>query len=348
MSFEVSGEPVHTRCLAVALTQGEADSVEFRADILDLRKGGLMALGGRIAMAGIIHKMELRGSFAAETGAIERIEWNQSHVMHEANRATKGECCRDPMARLTELVGTRLGEGFASSLKQCFGGPLGCSHISTLFQELNAFVSRLRTMRASELEDGGSRSVGDRLATRSLYFDAFFPVEGGATTDLSVRLADLFFAPADESGAERLLAHEEVRLRADVDLAGWQIRQIEARERSRRGPSCDDSPWTLRSHELGDFAGQSLGGGMARLCLSRFGTREEDARLRSALLSLAPGMTQVGAAVSNSLAPSSSARPHGSGLTGPGPCYMLRADGPLMETLFSGGLAASGTEPNSD
>lgn len=346
MKFGVSGEPVHTRCLAVAFTQGEAGSVEFRADILDLRKGGLMQLAGRITMAGIIHKMELRGSFQAETGAIERIEWDQSHVMHEANRATQGECCRDPMERLETLVGTRLGEGFASTLKQCFGGPLGCSHISTLFQELSAFVSRFRFIRQEDVEYQRRRRVGDRLAVRSLYFDAFFPVEGGATTDLSVRLADLYYAPADENGAEKLLVHEEVRLLANVDLAGWQIKHVEARERSRPGPTCADSPWRIRSDELGGFEGQSLGGGMARLCLAKFGAREEDARLLSALLCLAPGMTQVGAAASNTLAPSSAARPNGSGLTGPGPCYMLRAKGPLMETLSSGGLAENDTGPD--
>ncbi|MFK7898936.1 MAG: hypothetical protein AB8G23_24110, partial [Myxococcota bacterium] len=61
MPFDVSGEPLHTRCLAVAFTQGEGGAVEFRADLMDLRKAGLMSLGDRITMAGIIHKMELRG-----------------------------------------------------------------------------------------------------------------------------------------------------------------------------------------------------------------------------------------------------------------------------------------------
>jgi hypothetical protein len=339
MKFGVSGEPLHTRCLAVAFTQGEGDSVVFRADILDLRKGGLMELAGRITMAGIIHKMELRGSFSVKTGILERIEWDQSHVMHEANRATKGECCRDPMARLEGLVGTRLGEGFAASLKQCFGGPLGCTHINTLFQELSAFVSRHTIMREQSLEYREARSVGDRLASRSVYFDAFSPIGGEATTDISVRLADIFYAPAGENGTERLFCHEEVGLLANVDLAGWQVRQVQARERSRPGPVFEDSDWKMRSDELGDFTGRSLGGGMARHCLDRFGKSEPDARLLSALLSLAPGMTQVGAAVSNTLMPSTAARPLGSGLAGPGPCYLLRAEGPLMESIVSGGNA---------
>ena len=49
MKFDLSGQPTHTRCLAVAFTQGQGEVIEFRADILDLRKSGLMALGGRIA-----------------------------------------------------------------------------------------------------------------------------------------------------------------------------------------------------------------------------------------------------------------------------------------------------------
>ena len=333
MMSGISGEPIHTRCLAVAFTQGQGESVEFRADILDLRKAGLMSLAGRIASAGIIHKMELRGAFSAETGRLERIEWDQSHVMHEANRSTKGECCRDPMVRLKGLVGTRLGEGFAAELKKGFGGPLGCTHINTLFQELSAFVSRLRAVMIDCPELPAARATGERIARRSLYFDAFLP-DGGATTQISVRIADLFFAACDGEGSERLLSHDEVRLFAEVDLAGWRLRNVEARERCREGSSCGDMPWQSRSEELSDFCGQSLGGGMTRFSLQRFSGRDEDARLLSALLSLAPGMTQVGPALSDALLPSSNTRPGGMTSMGPGPCYMLRADGPLIETLF--------------
>lgn len=330
----ISGEPIHTRCLAVAFTQGRGESVEFRADILDLRKAGLMALAGRIASAGIIHKMELRGAFSSETGRLERIEWDQSHVMHEANPSTRGESCRDPMVRLEGLVGTRLGEGFAGELKQCFGGPLGCTHINTLFQELSAFVSRLRSVMSEHPELSGSRASGERIARRSLYFDAFLP-DDVATTQISVRVADLFFAACDEEGSERLLSHDEVRLIAEVDLSGWRLRNVQARERCRQGPSCGDMPWQSRSEELGDFQGQSLSGGMTRFALERFAGRDEDARILSAFLSLAPGMTQVGAALSDALLPSSNARPGGMTSMGRGPCYMLRADGPLIETIFS-------------
>jgi hypothetical protein len=341
MKFELSGEPVHTRCLAVALKQGRGVSVEFRADILDLRKAGLMDLGGRIATAGIIHKMELRGAFASDTGCIERLEWDQSHVMHEANRATKGECCRDPMRRLKGLVGTRLGEDFASELKQCFGGPLGCTHINTLFHELSAFVSRLRVMTREHSELRVERAPGERIASRSVFFDAFFP-DSGDTTAISVRLADIHFAQCDEGGSEGLFCHDELRLVAEVELAGWQLRDVQVRERSRRGPTCGEAPWQHRSEELDGFAGRSLGGGVTRFCLERFGHRDQDALLLSALLSLAPGMTQVGVALSDGVVPSWAARPGGLTQMGPGPCYMLRAEGPLVETLSSGkpGVAA--------
>ena len=333
MILGISGEPIHTRCLAVAFTQAQGESIEFRADLLDLRKAGLMELAGRISSAGIIHKMELRGAFSSETGRLEHIEWDQSHVMHEANRSTKGECCRDPMVRLEGLVGTRLGEGFAAELKQCFGGPLGCTHVNTLFQELSAFVSRHRVVMTEHPELSGSRTTGERIARRSLYFDAFLQ-EAAATTEISVRVADLFFAARHEDGSERLLSHEEVRLVADVDLAGWQLRNVEAAERRREGPTCGEMPWQSRSEELSDFCGRSLGGGMTRFCLERLAGREEDVRLLSALLSLAPGMTQVGVALSDALVPSSATRSEGMPFKGPGPCYMLRTDGPLVETLF--------------
>ena len=335
MSFDVTGEPIHTRCLAVVLVQGEGDSVGFRADILDLRKGGLMALAGRITMAGIIHKMELHGRFDATTGELQQLSWDQSHVMHEPNVASRGECCRDPMERLNALVGTRLGDGFPADLKRSFGGPLGCTHVNTLFQELSAFVARFKARRQAGAGPAAERhEVGERLASRSLFFDAFFSEEHAATSALSVRLADLFYAPLDEQGSEVLAEHLEVRLRAEVELAGWRIRTLEGRERARQGPSCDVAPWQDRSAELREFADQSLGGGMARRCLERFAERPADARLLSALLGLGPGMTQVGAAVSDTLAPATRARPAGAGLPGPGPCYLLRAGGPLMASMF--------------
>ena len=342
MKFDLSGEPIHTRCLAIAFTQGEANQIEFRADIIDLRKAGLMELGGRIATAGIIHKMELRGAFSEESYCLERIEWAQSHVMHEANSATKGESCRDPMDRLTSLVGTPLGEGFAATLKQCFGGPLGCTHINTLFQELSAFVSRLRAERRAHQELETQRSIGDRIAARSVYFDAFHP-EGGAMATISVRLSDIHYAKPLGSGRERLHAHDELRLLADVELAGWKLQAAEAKERSRRGPTCGDEEWTLRTDELVDFAGRSLGGGMTRFCLERLGGRDADARLLSTLLSLAPGMTQVGVALSDGLVPQFASESGGWAGMGPGPCYMLRSDGPLVETFAAGGADEAST-----
>ena len=332
MKLEIAGVPLHTRCLSVALKQGSGGAVEFRADILDLRKGGLMALGGRITMAGIIHKMELTGRFASDSGCLEQIEWAQSHVMHESNTTSRGECCRDPMPRLKALIGRRFGEDFSAGLKGCFGGPLGCTHVNTLLQEVDAFVSSHRALCRDDPEYARPRAIGERIAARSLFFDAFFE-EGAGATDLCVRLADLHYAPSDASGKEAVALHAEVRLVAEADLAGWQLRSIAARERSRRGPACGDVAWTSRSGDLEIFVGRSLFGGMNRFCLERFGGREPDARLLSSLTSLSPGMTQVGAALSDQLVPSSSARPLAGGLSGPGPCFMLRAEGPLMASI---------------
>lgn len=332
MKLEVAGEPIHTRCLGIALKQAAGGLVDFRADILDLRKGGLMELAGRVTMAGIIHKMELTGAFEADSGRLERIEWAQSHVMQEPSASSRGESCRDPMPRLNGVLGARFGSDFAAELKGCFGGPLGCTHVNTLLQEVDAFVSLHLARRRDDRAYAKPRDTGERIGARSLYFDAFFR-EGGATTDLSVRLADLHYAPCGANGREVVSLHAEVRLLAEADLAGWQLRALAAKERERLGPTCGDAAWTPRTTDLEGFVGRSLYGGMNRFCLERFGGRKADARLLSALMSLAPGMTQVGAAVSDRLTPSTSARPLASGLSGPGPCFMLRADGPLMESI---------------
>ena len=45
-------------------------------------------------------------------------------------------------------------------------------------------------------------------------------------------------------------------------------------------------------------------------------------------------MTQVGAALSDSLVPSTSMRPSGSGFALPSVCYMLRSKGPLMQSIM--------------
>ena len=345
MALQVTGQPAHTRCLSVLFSQGEGDSIAFRADILDLRKSGLMALAGRIATAGIIHKMELTGAFAAGTDRLERIDWRQTHVMHEANEATRGECCRDPMYRLSELVGTRLGEGFAANLKHAFGGPLGCTHIGTLFQEISALVARRRALDPEIACRTAHRSAGERIASRSVFFDAFLS-EDGASSTIDTRLADIHFAAHAEDGSEVLARHDEARLRARVAMAGWQLEAIEARERLRPGPACGEAPWIRRDESVEAFAGHSLGGGLARRCLDRLGSAEEDALIRSCVLNLSPGMTQLGAAFSDGLAPASEARPGGFAGMGPGPCYMLRADGPLVETIRGGGAVdddAAGT-----
>ena len=80
---------------------------------------------------------------------------------------------------------------------------------------------------------------------------------------------------------------------------------------------------------------------MARHCLERFGGRSEAALLLSALLSLGPAMTQVGLALSDALAPSSGGHQLAAAPLGAGPCYMLRAEGPLRATL-SGSEGSSG------
>ncbi|MCR9093765.1 MAG: DUF2889 domain-containing protein [bacterium] len=331
-------DPSHTRHLDIALSVADPGVLDFRADVLDLRKAGLMSLGGRIATPGIIHNMTLFGRADDATGEILELSWNQSHVMHEANHASDGECCRDPMKRLSGLVGSRLGAGFRGDLKRHFGGPLGCSHVNTLFQELSATVARLHQLREDEPTLAEPRPSGARIARRAVFFDAFLPEEG-TCSELRVRLSDAQYGSPDEIGNESMARHSEVRLAAQVDLMGWQLLGLRGSERARVGPEIEAGPWTDRNDVLEEFVDTSLGGGMARLCAERFGDDAAEACLLSALLALAPGMTQVGAGLSDSLVPSPVARPQKTGapLTGAGPCYLLRGDGPLIQVITGPG-----------
>lgn len=331
-------DPSHTRHLDLALTADSPGTMRFRADLLDLRKAGLMSLGGRIATSGIIHNMTLLGRVDDDTGELLEISWEQSHVMHEANHASRGECCRDPMERLTGLVGSKLGDGFRADLKQHFGGPLGCTHVNTLFQELSASIAHLQAQRRADPTLASPRKPGARIARRAVFFDAFLPEEG-TQSELRVRLSDAQYGLADAVGNESMARHAEVRLAARVELMGWLLLSLRASERARTGPAIEAADWTDRSEAVGEFEGKSLGGGMARLCAERFGDAPQDACLLSALLALAPGMTQVGAGLSDSLVPSPAARPQQTGapLGGAGPCYMLRGDGPLLQVITAPG-----------
>lgn len=333
MKFEVSGEPIHTRCLAVELQHAAGDTIHFRGDLLDLRKSGLMELAGVYANAGIIHRMKLEGGFSRATGALEQIDWSQSHIAHEANPATRGECCRDPMVRLRGLVGARLGEGFPLQLKELFGGILGCSHITTLFREISAFVSRLGESRLNGTRNA-ERGPGERIASRSVFLDGSLSA-GVPEVELSVRVADLELDGIDTAGDEVFASLDEVRLVAGVELEGMCLRDLHAGQRTRVASCPEDPVWRSRSGDLEGFAGGSLFGGMARLGLERFGNSPDDATLLSAVLSLSPGMTQVAAALTE--APTRT-RASGGSASFPqgGPCYMLRAGGPLVNRLIAG------------
>ena len=163
-----------------------------------------------------------------------------------------------------------------------------------------------------------------RIKTNQEHFDAVF---------------DMKYGVADAAGNESMARHAEVRLAARVELMGWLLLSLRASERARTGPAIESADWTDRSEAVGEFEGKSLGGGMARLCAERFGDAPQDACLLSALLALAPGMTQVGAGLSDSLVPSPAARPQQTGapLGGAGPCYMLRGDGPLLQVITAPG-----------
>jgi hypothetical protein len=113
-----------------------------RGDVIDLRKNGCVPSVDDVQPAGIIHMMKIELDLEPDSLRMDRVAVDQPFVAVEASKATKGECCRDPAPRLVALAGETLDPGFTRRLAGAFGGPLGCSHLLTLFQLMASTVPR--------------------------------------------------------------------------------------------------------------------------------------------------------------------------------------------------------------
>src|SRR6185369_273509 len=131
MRLDLDGEPIHVRAQSVHAVLRSDGLVEAHGSLLDLRTRGFLPVGGSMQGMGIIHHMQLHWVVDPATGRVEEWTPGQPKVPFEATPETRGESCRDPMATVAALAGTRLGDGFASALRERIGGPAGCSHILT-------------------------------------------------------------------------------------------------------------------------------------------------------------------------------------------------------------------------
>lgn len=331
MHLDVVGHPLHTRSLSVALVQRSDGKLDVRAAIIDLRKRGVVPVGGDIQGPGLIHHMQLAGIVDPVTATLEAIVAEQPAVAFEASATSAGESCRDPIDAVRVLAGARLDDSFRRGISAAIGGPRGCSHVATLGHLLGS-TSAWALEREQALHGrAASRPAGQRIFRRDLIIDGHEPAAGRIL--LALQLTDLHFAPALPLARpiERFAGELEFRVLAEVELAGLRLARITGAERRRGRADLAEASWRDRDDLLQGLVGMGLGPGVTGELLARLG--EADARdrpLRDALLMLAPTLVQCAATLAEGwmVAAQRSSSIVGMGAL-PDSCYMWRRGGAL-------------------
>jgi hypothetical protein len=334
LQIPITGHPLHTRSLTIVVTMLPDGRWAARGDVVDLRKCGFVPMTQGIQPAGLIHLMSLEVELDPGSRHLESVEVAQPVVAIEPSAETGGECCRDPAHRLQELVGLPLDRSFSKRLASRFGGPLGCSHLLTLFQLMASALPR-----ALDLEEalGERRPAGDRFFRRSAFVEGFEAADG--SIEYAIQLHDFQgHSGPTRRPVERLGRHDEVRIFARVERPSVALRELRVAQRTR-------IPATLATacfKELGrpqGLVGEPVMPGMARRVFAALGDGGEEALVRDALLQLAPGHIQVMAAVAerwfakaaSGARPRSGEGPEIAALGGfPDSCYMWRSEGVLQ------------------
>ncbi len=334
--------PLHTRTLNVVVSRESAGLWRARGDVIDLRKNGCVPSVDDVQPAGIIHMMNIELDFDPATLRMDRIEVDQPFVAVEPSKATGGECCRDPVPRLAALTGDHLDEGFTRRLAGGFGGPLGCSHLLTLFQLMASTVPRAIALERERAKREASETApGTRFFRRSVYVDGQALRDG--SLDVVIQLADTHTRPPSPGnrGFERLVSSHEVKCFAGVERKRFRLERLDVRERTRDLLANADAPWIDHDALVSPLVGHPLIPGMAGRIFKLFDTNTPKSApkcpMQDSLLQLAPGFIQIMAALmdhnfrnrqAEALA-NEPATPSVAGIGGmPDSCYMWRTDSP--------------------
>ena len=348
MPLSITGVPLHTRSLTSVASLREDGRWSIRGDVIDLRKCGFVPMTHDIQPSGIIHHMTIEMVVEPETLRIDELVTSQPHVAVEASARTDGECCRDPAPLLQVLEGEVIDDAFSKKLSGTFSGPLGCSHLLTLFFAMAAAIPRAVAREAEiRLEHEESRAPGERLFWRSIFIDGYEIDDG--SIELSVQLADVHSHPhhAVQSPLDRLDQQHEARVIARVEPPGFLVAQLRAARRTRHMPNLADAVWEDCSEVLAPLIGLPVVPGLSRRVRELLQGDESNALVRDALLQLAPGHIQVVAAITERwFAPSRTAKSRAEESNGDEPaaggppvgaiggmldsCYMWRTGSPLI------------------
>jgi hypothetical protein len=334
----VQGLPLHTRSLTVWVRPMAGGRWLARGDVIDLRKNGFVPSSYDVQPSGIIHSMNIELELDPDTLRIERVRVDQPYVAVEPSIASEGECCRDPAPRLTDLAGECLDGAFAKTLSGNFGGPLGCSHLLTLFQLMASAVPRAAEIEHARFAREGTRPAEDeRFFRRSVFVDGFEIDE--TRNDVSVQLADTAIRPydPDTSSFQRLELSHEVKTFVTIERKGLLIDRLDVRERMRTAETILDSEWVDHGERVAAIVGHRIVPGLAGRIFGALGSDPALNTVRDNLLMLAPGFIQVIAAQMERhfedqirAARAQRDRPPNAALGGQqGACYMWRAGGAL-------------------
>ncbi|MGE4608416.1 MAG: DUF2889 domain-containing protein [Myxococcota bacterium] len=343
MRLPTRGHPLHTRSLTITATHGHEGCWHARGDVIDLRKCSFVPMSYDIQPAGIVHQMNIDLRVDPSTRRIESIDVGQPTVAVEPSEASRGECCRDPAPRLQQMVGEKIDSAFPKSLSRVFGGPLGCSHLVTLFQLMGSALRRaleLEAALASEL--GVARKVGERIFRRAAFIDGF--EIDAASIGVGIQLADFLTRPsaAVTQPLERLARQNDARCYAVIARETLAIVELRAAIRERTAATLGDASWETLDEEVGEFIGSAIMARLAAKLLGRYGDTPERFLLLDCLLQLAPGYVQVMAALMEKWFETSSGSGFklsdsdgepGAGAVGgtADSCYIWRSGGPMSD-----------------
>jgi len=245
MELELRGRPLHSRTLDVEATQRAEGAWELRAEIVDLRKAGFVAIAGDLQPAGLLHHMQITARVDPASARIEAIRAAQPRVAFEASALSRGESCRDPVGAIGALAGTALDADFGRRLQAAIGGPRGCSHLLALARFLGASLGA--SLRFQRERAGGAlppRRQGERIFFRTLALDGS-ELDAGQL-GLALQLTEIQCAPSPGLArpVERLARLTELRAQAALAGPGLELASLRLAERQRGSDALERAEWS--------------------------------------------------------------------------------------------------------
>jgi len=326
MLLDLRGNPLHSRALSLTLSRRVDARLDARAVLVDLRKRGVVPVGGDLGTPGIVHHMQLDAVVDVRQRRLSEFSARQPVVAFESSALTGGESCRDPIVRLLELDGAAVDGEINRRLSAGLGGARGCSHILTLAQVLTAATAWVFDSGTVAFDHPDWRP-GERLFRRDIALDGSRRDDGDL--DLAAQLTDVSFAPAPVVARpmDRFAVLDEVRVHAPVTLDGISFGRLAAAKRRRTRATLEDLSWSDCSAHLSGMEGVSVFRGVSAALMAQL-PGVEDRQLLDALLMVAPTFIQVCGAISDAWPAVAAAADSILGMGGmPDSCFMWRRGG---------------------